>query len=38
VIVGIVPERLDGLLPQPLQRVQVRERRQREQVAELLRQ
>jgi hypothetical protein len=36
VIVGLVRARLDALLPEPLEHVQVRERRQREQVAALL--
>jgi transcriptional regulator with XRE-family HTH domain len=38
VIVGLVRDRLDELLPEPLEHVLVRERRQREQVAALLRQ
>jgi len=36
VIVSIVRERLDELLPEPLERVQVRERRERQQVAAAL--
>jgi hypothetical protein len=38
VIVALVRARLDALLPEPLEHVLVRERRQRTQVAELLRQ
>jgi hypothetical protein len=36
IIVGLLRDRLDELLPEPLEDVQVREQQQREAVAEIL--